>query len=752
MDIAQVAVEGGDRAVRGVARDARRMWLPVFAVVAAYLASHFVADPAARAWVQEIVYAVAIGLSATACGFVARTVPRPERRYWLALAAAGSFALVTDLIWAWWDVAYGIQTGPPSPSVADATTALVYICLILAVFSMTRLSGVPVGTRLRQALDAAALTVVVAIGLMIAVVRPFYLASPHLSLATEVSIFAYPVLDVGVVLALLFCVVSFKRTGWLPWESLVASAIVVLAVGQLGLAYLNAAGLYSSGKLASDLSDAVCVLGFTLFYAAAVRRGLEPAEVSSAERVGALVPRAGWADMALPLIAPATLSAVLVWAITAHVEAFTYWTAIVAAIALAVLAVAGSVVRSAETRRLVSRSVTDPLTDLFNHRFFHERLDIEMGRAERAGGCVSVALMDIDEFNEVNNVYGHMVGDQLLKWVAERLTEGVRSCDTVCRLGGDEFGIIMPNAELLDAFEVCTRLQLVIGRRETSLGPAAKVSIGLASYPVHASTREDLVRKADGALYWAKYHGRNQVVVYDSEVVQALGPEERILKIEEQSYTRTVEALAAAVDARDSYTRDHSHNVAGLARFLALEMGLSDRRVTLIEIAALLHDVGKIGVPDSVLRKPGPLTRDEVAQVREHPALGERILAATTFHEVLPWVLSHHERWDGTGYPQMLAGEDIPLEARILCICDAFDAMVSDRPYRPAMPREHALEELQLHAGTQFDPRLVDVFVAGLSRIEDIEPVLSIRRAMNVQRYRLVRHSELREERLANDA
>ena len=197
------------------------------------------------------------------------------------------------------------------------------------------------------------------------------------------------------------------------------------------------------------------------------------------------------------------------------------------------------------------------------------------------------------------------------------------------------------------------------------------------------------------------------MLVYDPAVVAELDDDDRIRALEQKSHVGAVRALAAAVDARDPATQDHSRNVAVLAVQVARELGLDDQRVRLLEAAALMHDVGKIGVPDDVLRKPGALDDEERTRVEEHPALGERILSSTSQRQMLPWIRHHHERWDGSGYPDRLRAIEIPLEARILAVCDADDARVSGRPYRPALSPEEAAAQTAARRGTQVDPWVV---------------------------------------------
>ncbi len=371
------------------------------------------------------------------------------------------------------------------------------------------------------------------------------------------------------------------------------------------------------------------------------------------------------------------------------------------------------VVENASLRR---QSTIDPLTGLSNHRQFHERLEAEIVRSGREGIPLSVVIIDVDDFDRVNNVYGHRTGDERLRSIADSLTSSSRGFDAVCRIGGDEFALIMPSATAIEAYGVCMRVQERLGHGDGVCDLPVSLSMGIASYPEHAETRTALVHKADGALYWAKYHGRHQIVVYNPELIQALGPEQRISLLEEESYLNMVQMLAAAVDARDPYTRLHSNHVAGLAIAFAKDLEMDSATCELLETAALLHDVGKVGVTDDVLLKPTALTEEEMDLVKEHPSLAVHILGSIPKQEILPWIESHHERWDGSGYPCGLATEEIPLEARILALCDSYDAMTTNRPYRHALSQHAACAEIMRCVGTQFDPCLAERFIAMIER------------------------------------
>jgi len=298
----------------------------------------------------------------------------------------------------------------------------------------------------------------------------------------------------------------------------------------------------------------------------------------------------------------------------------------------------------------------------------------------------------------------------VLQQAAKKLKSVIRAADTFCRIGVDEFALIMPETNRVEALKVVLKMQKKLKELKLLDNLSLTFSAGISSFPEQALDATDLIEKADKTLFWSKFHGKEQITLYDAQIIQKLSPEERLKRLEAVSYLDTVQALAAAVDARDPYTKNHSRHVASLAVLLAERVGLDAKKVKLIEIAALLHDIGKIGIPDKILRKRGGLTAKEREQIKEHPLISEKIISATTLKEILPWILAHHERWDGKGYPQGLKAHEIPLEARILAICDTYDAMTSKRPYRPALPIDLALKELEKAKGKQLDPNLTEIF------------------------------------------
>ncbi len=366
--------------------------------------------------------------------------------------------------------------------------------------------------------------------------------------------------------------------------------------------------------------------------------------------------------------------------------------------------------------RLSDAARTDPLTQLPNRRGFRELLDLELERARRSGQPVTVLAGDVDHFKDVNDRAGHHVGDAALQRVARLLREGVRQIDVAARIGGEEFAVILPGADAQAAFGVAERLRCALRDAFADATVPITISFGIASHPAHAETAASLVRAADEALYGAKESGRNRSVVH-SDALRGLAREGRDERdIEAERFLAVVLDLAEAVDLRFSGTARHSETVGRYAELMARELGLPEERVGRVRLAGLLHDVGKVGVPDAILRKAGSLTREERDVIARHPDLGAQILEHASLTDVQAWVAAHHERPDGSGYPRGLSGDELPLEARIVAVADAYEAMTSDRSYRDAIGHERARGELLRHAGTQFDAGVVAAFLSVLDR------------------------------------
>ena len=374
--------------------------------------------------------------------------------------------------------------------------------------------------------------------------------------------------------------------------------------------------------------------------------------------------------------------------------------------------------------RTERRSLHDDLTGLPNRRYFEEILQREFGRAQRTRRPLSIINFDLDRFKAVNDEHGHAVGDEVLRSFAGLLSRQVRSIDLPVRYGGEEFVVLLPDTDKDGAQRAAEKVRLAteelrLGRRGATREQRHElrltVSAGVASFPEDGLGPEILLRRADQAMYLAKSLGRNQVIGFGSPAPLGLltGDPERITDLVRNANRATVEALVAAIDARDRNTHGHSRRVADIAALVGEEMGVSGADADTLSLGALLHDLGAIGVPEHVLRKSTDLTDMERVVVRDHTLIGHEMVRQVPFlREVAPIILHHHENFDGTGYPEAMRGEAIPLAARIVKVADAFDAMTTDRTYRDARPVEWALGELRRNAGTQFDPEVVEAIVS----------------------------------------
>ena len=364
--------------------------------------------------------------------------------------------------------------------------------------------------------------------------------------------------------------------------------------------------------------------------------------------------------------------------------------------------------RSAQ-ERLMAMIDLDPLTELHNHRYFKEALISEVERSNANHEDLALVLIDLDGFKKYNETNGLSAGDQALRDVARIIRDNTEAYDHTARFGGNEFAILLPGNEAAEA-EACAE---AIRQEVKVCLPGLTVSIGSAQYGINTSRGEGLKIAAELALARAKQLGRDRVCRFEN-VPGAEGDVDpyQLYKYMQDASLATIQALAAAVDAKDAYTKGHSTRVAEYARDLAQYLGLKESVQELTYRTGTLHDVGKIGVPDSILNKPSRLEDEERAIMETHPVLGELIVRkAPQLEDTIPGVRHHHEAWDGTGYPDRLSGEDIPLIARLLAVADTYDAMTSDRPYRKGMAVDFALSTIRKGAGTQFDPELALAFV-----------------------------------------
>jgi len=369
------------------------------------------------------------------------------------------------------------------------------------------------------------------------------------------------------------------------------------------------------------------------------------------------------------------------------------------------------------------RATVDRLTGVANRPSLLAALFNEVERANRYERPLSVAFVDIDHFKAVNDTYGHAAGDEVLRGVAETIRENLRATDMVGRYGGEEFMLILTETEVEDGAQLTEKLRGLVERKrfavEGNQALGVTISIGIAGGYGRSLRVDPLVRDADAAMYSAKSLGRNQTYIFaepddDARVPRAPISNDgraRALEVGRVAREAATAALTSAIAPLPHYGGQPSALIASIVVEVARQFDLPESDVDRLKIAALLHDVGKVAVPEKILGKPSALTSAEWRTVVQHPRIGQVILEqAAALRDSVPIILHHHERYAGHGYPYGLRGSEIPLGARIVAVADAYDAMVNDRPYKRAISHADAVAELRRHAGTQFDPEVVEIF------------------------------------------
>ena len=421
---------------------------------------------------------------------------------------------------------------------------------------------------------------------------------------------------------------------------------------------------------------------------------------------------------------------------------------------------AGGLNNALTFQRAQEQAITDGLTGVKTHRYLMEALSSEWKRSTRANRPFALVLMDLDRFKFVNDFYGHLEGDVVLQRVGHILEQNCRRSDVVARYGGDEFVILMPETTVEQARQLASKLRGWVASDPLLRDKNITASFGIAGFPVHGSTPQELIQVADSSMYLSKHQGGNSVSSaeeggpgdtkrWKKDVLEAYlgvtlkrlfstGPEafdEVYRRLEQftrslaeqsggeapdtlpEAVVETVTSLALAIDAKDHYTQGHSQKVSAYAVVIAKALGMSEPEVEEIRLAALLHDIGKVGIPETILNKSGPLDAAEWETMKTHTELGAKILEPLqTMDKIRLMVRHHHEFYDGTGYPDRLEGEKIPYGARLIAIADAYDTITSERTYKKARTSEDAFRELERCAANQFDPKLVQLFVQTMRR------------------------------------
>jgi len=378
-----------------------------------------------------------------------------------------------------------------------------------------------------------------------------------------------------------------------------------------------------------------------------------------------------------------------------------------------------------QKHKLELLSVTDDLTGAYNHRFFNTALDNEIKKSRTSPNAVALVMIDIDNFKMCNDISGHDYGDDILKGTATILKEAAGKENIVCRYGGDEFAVILPGYDLQSASQIAHTIRNLYEAKkskyfEENAFNNITLSMGLSVYPDLADTKDDLINQADMALYHSKNLGKDNIHFYQ-DVLKKL---KKNISSDHQHMIGVFKALLSTISAKDKYTRGHCERVAHYAVMIGKALNLSMKDISMLQYAGLLHDIGKVEVPKLILSKTGNLTDTELNIIKQHPVYSANILEPLSMSQLIDYVIHHHERYDGHGYPHGLSGKSISLGARILCVADSFDAMLSERPYSSGMNMNEAFLELERNCGSQFDSDIVQIFIKVMKESEEYRKVV----------------------------
>lgn len=687
----------------------------VFMILLYVLLRH-VADSRLALIVSQFVYCAAPAAAAAACFTATRRAPSTAVR---ARAAWRLFGLTTAMLFVT-ETSYSItMLWPQAHGVMDVVsdvTAAIAVALIFA--ALVKVSGTG-----RLGWRAVVLQVVDAIALgslaFVLLFRYWMLPVLHVGSGVSVTDAVRPTLyAVAGIVMLVATVVSAYHTGVSlrrPWTAITASGIGIYS---LGLTLWPVWSLAAEGVRPDPLAEAlVSTMLFTgywlLFMGGLVRVAYSERPWNAESSVGQRGHRA-WPDMVVTSVALSSVLALGASALFADGGSLLERVYIAALAVASLTLVVRTTLQSAEVSDLIERSTTDAVTGARNLRSMRERFAYCATLHRRKSRPFGIVVLDLDGFGAVNDLVGWQEGDRLLAQVASALA--AHTGEPAFRLSSDEFALVVSVKHEQDLDHYAKAAADAV---RSVRGPHGQLtaSIGWSSCPADGTELDTLLSKADRARSWARRHGRGNVVHYDARIAHPATAGEWQQFATEQARIDVARALAAASDARDPANFVHSRNVAALSVLLAEEIGLDADEMRRVEMAGLLHDVGKIALPDSGTEGTS-LGRRAQARLRDHPVLGEQLTQALGVPGLAQAVRSHHERWDGTGYPDGLSGEQIPLISRIIALADAYDAMTVTARNGGCLSKGAALQEIDLGIGSRFDPHLAERFIIAVATTE----------------------------------
>lgn len=666
--------------------------------------------------IEQILFLVIVLAASAISSVLAVRRPAAEARVWLLILAATICVLISQSYWTWYFIAVG--SSPQPLSVTNVFDLLGFILLAALLYSLMPLPK-PRTSRWELFIDSAGVFFVATVIVYTFIVAPWFDGIAGATGWAAILGSVYPVFGVYLLTGTIMRLLGPRIALWSTWEHLIGWSMLCIAAGML-LWPVGHGQMLRGAQASSTAVDLLWALGVFLVFSAAVYR-LDSVEPWSVGPLPVANPAAVTVSRFLiPVLYFATGVALVLETVSADSPVPRDVSGGLAA-AVALLFVVRMLLLAMESRELLELARTDQLTGVGDRRAFVEALESAVTTGTRYGTALSVAVIDIDRMKRFTEVHGREEAECLIRDIAELARDVCGTTGSVYRVGTDGFALMLQGLRSCEAESVVKGLRASYSSRSNDGRTPVTLSAGVATFPDDAVSAELLIARAETALWWAKANGRDRVVISDDKVEASgrIAESRRGVGHDSQACLGT---LAVSVDMRCECTRDHSSRVAHLTAMLGTELGLDSARMATLKTAALLHDVGVIGVPESILLHKGSLTHEQWNSVREHPVLGQRIIAAASIDDPARIVRWHHERWDGTGYPDGLSGAEVPLEARVLAICEAFDAMISDRPYRSALSVAAALQQIDLGVSTQFDPVIAETFIQMVSRDEFRSP------------------------------
>ena len=680
-------------------------WLLVPAIVVSFVILRLLPGPTPLMIAQLLLLAPIV--AAAAAAEVAYTVGPAgmEHRAWGIVSLTALVLFFSEGYYSLFQV-FVNPVGPPSPSIYDALNLLAAVMIAIGIAQIAGVGRLGVAERLRLSFDAVAFSAVTFLGLYRFVTRQISPQTPWLESARWT---AYSLVGVLILIGTIWLMSGARPGIERRLMTLVALSLGIFATGMLLWPLWRAGTQPGSAGPLDALMGGIYLTGYCMLMMAGLTR-LQYRDQGWRSSNSRLPNTEGvWVSTLLSLYVLVGAGFIGWWLYTsqgpqADVQLYTSL-GLGATFAL----VARTGVTAVETVLARSAADLDPVTGVPGVRTFARHADEALSHATDSGDPVSLIVFDMDDFSDVNSALGYSGGDRVLAEVAEVVSAVAQGRGELYRLSADAF-VVLCAIEEGQAAVFSAEILSVIRNLRPLEGQPLSASLGVAGSMAGGCTREELLGRARAAQAWAKYHGKGRVVRFDERIVRALGVEERLREHEDQSGMEMARALASAADARDPRNYYHSRNVASLAVLFSEALGLDPDIVRRIEIAAVLHDCGKLGLPDELLADVLRSSRMQMA-AREHSELGETLVQSVGLAEIPAWVRHHHERWDGAGYPDGLSGEAVPLESRIIALADAYDAMTSGVRNRVPMSRGAALQEIDLGMGSRFDPMMAEKFI-----------------------------------------